>query len=59
MFAAIFDPLHRPIQPARGERHQEILGVKLAALTEAAADIELDHVDAFFGQVHAAGQHLA
>src|SRR5215472_8254266 len=44
MLAAILDPPYRPPQMARGERDQEIFGVKLAARTKTATDIGLDEV---------------
>ena len=53
VLASVLDPFHRPVELARRERNQVVLGIELAAHAEAAADIGLDHVDAFLGQVHA------
>ena len=39
------------------ERDEEILGIKLAAHTEAAADIELDHVDGLLGKAQHGREH--
>ena len=41
MLAPVLDPFDRAAQPQRGETHQEILGVKLAADAEAAAGVAL------------------
>ena len=53
VLASVLDPFHRPVELARRERNQVVLGIELAAHAEAAADIGLNHVDAFLGQVHA------
>ena len=49
MLAAVLDPFHRPADQPRRERDQEILGIELALDAEAAADVDLDHVDVVFG----------
>jgi hypothetical protein len=41
MLAAVLDPFDRAHQPHRGDAHQHILGIKLAAHTEAAAHMGL------------------
>ena len=42
MLAPVLDPFDRPPEPQRGEADQHILGIKLAANAEAAADMPLD-----------------
>ena len=49
MLAAILDPFHRPADEPRRERDQKILGIELALDAEAAADVDLDHVDVALG----------
>ena len=49
MLAAVLDPFHRPADQARRERNQEIFRIELALDAEAAADIDLDHVDVGLG----------
>ena len=39
MLAAVLDPFHRHAEPQRGEAHQHVLGIELAADAEAAADM--------------------
>ena len=51
VLAAVLDPLHRPAEPERAERHEHILGVDLAADAEAAADMALVEVELFERQV--------
>ena len=48
MLAPVLDPLHRAAEPQRGKADQHVLGIKLAANTEAAADMALE-------QMHAGG----
>ena len=48
MLAPVLDPFHRPAEPQRGEADQYVLGIKLAANTEAAADMP-------FEQMHTGG----
>ena len=45
MLAAILDPLDRPLQAQRRRAHQNVLGIKLAADAEAAADMPLVQVN--------------
>ena len=49
VLAAILDPLHRTADQARRERDEEILRIELALDAEAAADVDLDHVDVGLG----------
>ena len=51
VIAAILGPLDRAAETARGERNEKVLRKELAARAEAAADVELDHVDGALGQV--------
>ena len=44
MLAPVLDPFHRPAEPHRGDQHQQVLGIELAADAEAAADMALVHV---------------
>src|SRR5207237_8764706 len=48
VLAPVLDPLHRAAELARGPGNEKVLGIELAAHAEAAADVALDHVDAFF-----------
>ena len=48
MLAPVLDPLHRAAEPQRGKADQHVLGIKLAANAEAAADMALE-------QMHAGG----
>ena len=41
VLAPALDPLHRPPQLERGQRHQDVLRVQLTAHAEAAADVDL------------------
>ena len=50
MLATVLDPLHRPPQPARQERNQQVLRVDVPLEAEAAADIRRDAADAGFRQ---------
>ena len=45
MLAAILDPFHRTADQPRRERNEKILRIELALDAEAAADVDLDHVD--------------
>src|SRR5258706_10759106 len=42
MLAAVLDPLHRPPQPARQERNQQVFRIDGPLEAEAAADVERD-----------------
>ena len=42
MLAAVLDPFHRPVEPHRRDADQHVLGIKLAADAEAAADVGLE-----------------
>ncbi len=53
MLAAVLDPLHRPAEPARQERDQQIFRIDVALDAETAADIERDAAHARLGQVAA------
>src|SRR5258707_9885117 len=57
MLAAILDPFDRTADMARRERDEKILGIELAAHAEAAADIDLDHVDGMLGQSQHGREH--
>ena len=46
ILAPILDPLDRPTELDRGEAHQQVLRVQLAAHAEAAANVPLEKVDA-------------
>ena len=46
MLAPVLDPFHRPIELFRGDADQHVLGIKLAADAEAAADMGFVDVDA-------------
>ncbi len=59
MLAPILDPFDRAAQPQRGEAHQKILGVKLAADAETAAGIALLQHDRGGGAAEHAGQCVA
>ena len=52
MLPAVLDPFHGTADVPRGERDEEILRIELAAHTEAAADVVLDHADRRFRQSH-------
>ena len=47
---AVLDPAHRPAEMHGGERHQEVLGIELAARAEPSPDRRLDEVDGTLGQ---------
>ena len=51
VLGAVLGPLHRPAQRPGQPRHQEVLGVELAARAEPAARVDRGHVDQ--GLVHA------
>ena len=57
MLAAILDPFDRAADMAGRERDEEILGIELAAHAEAAADVELDHVDGMLGKPQHGREH--
>ena len=42
MLAAVLDPLHRPAEPARQERDQQVFRINVSLDPEAAADVERD-----------------
>ncbi len=56
VLAPVLGPLDRTADVARRERNQEILGIELAARTEAAADVVLDHLDGVFGKPDLLGE---
>ena len=58
MLAAVLDPLDRPAEPKRAERHKHVLGIDLAADAEAAADMALVEVQLFERQVEQRGEAL-
>ena len=49
MLAAVLDPFHRLADQPRRERNEKILRIELALDAEAAADVDLDHVDVGLG----------
>ena len=49
MLAPVLDPFHRPAEPQRGEADQHVLGIKLAANAEAAADMPFEQMHASAG----------
>src|SRR5206468_1816154 len=57
--AAILDPLHRTPEPHGGQRDQQILRIELAAHAEAAADVDLDQLDAGLVQTEHASERAA
>ena len=57
MIAAILRPLHGHAGTPRRERDQKVLGVEFASCAETTADVQLDHVDAGFRQVHQLGEN--
>ena len=57
MLAAILDPFDRAADMARRERDEKILGIELAAHAEAAADVELNHVDGMLGKPQHGREH--
>ena len=57
VLAAILDPFDRAADMAGRERDEKILGIELAAHAEAAADIELDHVDGLLGKPQHGREH--
>src|SRR3954466_14908804 len=57
VLAPVLGPLDRLAELARGERDEKVLWIELASHAEAAADVRLDHVDAFFREVHVLRQH--
>ena len=50
MLAAILDPLHRPSEPARQERDQQVFRIDMPLDAKAAADVERDAAHPRFGQ---------
>ncbi len=59
VLAPVLDPLHRPVDMARGERDQEVFRIELAARAVAAADVVLDHLDGVFRQIDLLRQDAA
>ena len=55
VLAALLDPAHRPAEPAREERDQQVLGVDMALAAKAAADIERDAAHPRLGQAEQRG----
>ena len=53
MLAPVLDPLHRPAEPARQERDQQVLRIDMPLDAEAAADVERDAAHARFRQAAA------
>ena len=46
VFLAVLDPLDRACETPRGQQHQQVLGIELAANPEPAPDMALEQVDA-------------
>ena len=59
MLAAVFDPLHRPSQPAREEGDQQVFRVNMPLQPEASADVERDAAHARLGQAQHRGRLAA
>ena len=59
VLAAVLDPFHRAVEPARRERDQEVLRIEFAAHAEAAADVGLDHGDGGLVEAHLLRQDAA
>src|SRR5439155_26316722 len=55
MLAPLLDPAHRPAEPPREERDQEILRVGMALAAEPAADIQRDHPDPLLDEAEGRG----
>lgn len=59
MITTILSPFDRMAAKSRGKRYQKVLRVKLAARTEPASDIKLDHVDGCFRKPHKLRQNFS
>ena len=59
MLAPVLDPFHRPAEPQRAEADQHVLGIKLAAHAEAAADVAFVEMHARRRAAEHAGQMLS
>ena len=59
MLAPVLDPFHGAADQTGGERDEEILGIELAAIAEAAADIVLDQGDGVFAETDLPRQDAA
>jgi hypothetical protein len=58
MLPAVLDPFDRPFEAERRGAGEDVLGIKLAADAEAAADMALVRVNAFLRQAEHPGQRL-
>ena len=56
MLAPVLDPLDRPAEAERGERHEHVLRVELAADAEAAADMALVEMEPLERQAEQRGE---
>ena len=59
MFAAIFDPLHRPVELARAKRDEKVFRIEFSACAKTAADIKFNVIHSRFRQVHHCGHGRA
>ncbi len=59
VLAAVFDPLHRPAEDERRERHRALLAVHEHLLAEAAADVARGHAHVAVGNLQVAGEEVA
>ena len=50
VFAPVFDPFHRTVEPPCGKRNQKIFREEFAARAETAADVGFNRIDGVFGQ---------
>ena len=59
MLAPVLEPFHRPAESQRGETHQYVLGIKLAANSESAAHMAFDEMHARRATAEHAGDIVA
>jgi hypothetical protein len=59
MLAAVFDPLHRPSQPAREEGDQQVFRINMPLEPEAPADVESDAAHPRLGKAQHRGRLAA
>src|SRR5579884_3435416 len=59
VFAAVFHPLHRPLQQPRGDRHRRLFGIEAVFDPEAPADVRRDHPHGVQRQLEQGGEKAA